>query len=360
MNAAASNAWLAEAAMVPNADAAASAAQRQRCLTKPPGSLGRLEEIAIRLAGMQGVECPIIEKVAVTVFAADHGIAAAGVSAFPQSVTAAMVANFLAGGAAISVAAKALGAELSIVDVGVAHPIPRHPPSDTPLLLRAVAAGTADSRSAPAMTEAQLATALDAGREAVDRAVHAEAQLFIAGEMGIANTTAAAALACMATGEAATVLCGPGTGLDTLGVAHKVAIVEQMLCRHTEAAQGQPLAQLRRVGGFEIAALVGALVRCAQRGVPVLIDGFIVSVAALIARQLCPGLDDWSFYAHRSAEPGHRSVLAHCAAQPLLDLDMRLGEGSGAAAAVPLLRLACALHAGMATFEEAGVADGGQ
>lgn len=360
MNGATSNAWLAEAARVPNPCAAESAAQRQRCLTKPPGSLGRLEEVVVRLAGMQGVECPAIEKVAVTVFAADHGIAAAGVSAFPQSVTAAMVANFLAGGAAISVAAKTLGADLSIIDVGVAHPIPAQHSSDTPLLSRSVGAGTADSREAPAMTEAQLSQALDAGREAVDRAVHAEAQLFIAGEMGIANTTAAAALACMATGEAATVLCGPGTGLDVHGVAHKVAVVEQLLHRHAEAADGQPLEQLRRVGGFEIAALVGALVRCVQRGMPVLIDGFIVSVAALIARQLCPGLDDWSFYAHRSAEPGHQAVLAHCGAQPLLDLNMRLGEGSGAAAAVPLLRMACALHAGMATFEEAGVADGRQ
>jgi len=351
-------AWLTAPAHALDTATAEAAAQRQARLTKPPGALGRLEALAIHLAGMQGCECPTLERVSVTVFAADHGIAAAGVSAFPQSVTAAMVANFLSGGAAISVAARTLGAALSIVDVGVANPIPMPAAAGVSLRSRVVGAGTADSRTGAAMTPAQLAQALDAGREAVDDAIAAKAQLFIAGEMGIGNTTAAAALACLAIGAPAAELCGPGTGVDEAGIARKVAAVEQMLARHAATTRDNPLEQLRCVGGFEIAALVGALVRCAQCGLPVLIDGFIVSVAALIARSLCPGLDDWSFYAHRSAEPGHQRVLDHCDAKPLLDLGMRLGEGSGAAAAVPLLRMACALHGQMATFDEAGVPDG--
>ncbi|WP_420427048.1 nicotinate-nucleotide--dimethylbenzimidazole phosphoribosyltransferase [Algiphilus sp.] len=350
--------WLDQPARPLDQAAAQAATERQGRLTKPPGALGQLEYLAIRLAAMQGRTCPAVDQVAITVFAADHGIAAAGVSAFPQSVTAAMVRNFLRGGAAISVAARSLGAQLSIVDVGVAHPVEVPADAVAHFYKHAVAAGTADSRSGPAMTPAQCAQALDAGRASVDAALAAGAQLYIGGEMGIANTTAAAALACLLTDASATRLCGPGTGLDAAGVAHKVEVVDALIHRHAADSAGDALEALRRVGGFEIAALVGALVRCAQRGLPALVDGFIVSVAALVAQRLCPDVADWCFYAHQSAEPGHRHVLDACGAQPLLALDMRLGEGTGAAMAVPLLRMACDLHAGMATFDEAGVADG--
>ncbi|MHA7833560.1 MAG: nicotinate-nucleotide--dimethylbenzimidazole phosphoribosyltransferase [Algiphilus sp.] len=350
--------WWHQPASSLNQAAAQAAAERQGRLTKPPGALGRLEHLAVRLAAMQGRTCPAVDRVAITVFAADHGIAAAGVSAFPQSVTAAMVRNFLSGGAAISVAARSLGAQLSIVDVGVAHPVDVPADAVAHFHRHTVAAGTADSRSGPAMTPAQCVQALDAGRASVDEAVNDGAQLYIGGEMGIANTTAAAALACLVTDAPAAVLCGPGTGLDAAGVAHKVEVVDQLIRLHGTASKGDALEALRRVGGFEIAALVGALLHCAQCGLPVLVDGFIVSVAALVAQRLCPGVADWCLYGHQSAEPGHRHVLDACGAQPLLALDMRLGEGTGAAAAVPLLRMACDLHAGMATFDEAGVADG--
>ena len=350
--------WLDQPAQSLDPAAAQAAAERQGRLTKPPGALGQLEHLAVRLAAMQGRTCPAVDRVAITVFAADHGIAAAGVSAFPQSVTAGMVRNFLSGGAAISVAARSLGAKLSIVDVGVANLVEMPTDAVAHFHQRAVAAGTADSRSGPAMRPEQCAQALDAGRASVDEAVNNDAQLYIGGEMGIANTTAAAALACLVTGAPATRLCGPGTGLDAAGVAHKAEVVDALIHQHAAASAGDALEALRRVGGFEIAALVGALLRCAQRGLPVLVDGFIVSVAALVAQRICPEVADWCFYGHQSAEPGHRHVLDACGAQPLLALDMRLGEGTGAAAAVPLLRMACDLHAGMATFDEAGVADG--
>lgn len=349
-------AWLQSCAQRLDDASAETARLRQATLTKPPGSLGRLEEIAIRLAGMQRAPRPSIERVWVTVFAADHGVAAENVSAFPQSVTAEMVRNFARGGAAINVLARALGGTLEIVDVGTAI----DPGPLTGVISRRIAPGTANFCRAPAMTEDQLVAALDAGRVAAERAHAASAQLFIGGEMGIANTTAASALACAVLGLAPAAVAGPGTGLDVRGVAKKAQVVEAALSRHRPLMGDAvaPLTALRCVGGFEIAALVGAFARCAQLGIPVLVDGFIASVAALYAARATPGAADWYFHAHESAEPGHAHVLRALEARPLLSLGMRLGEGSGAAVAVPLLRLACALHNEMATFAEAGVAGG--
>ncbi len=341
-------AWLDTPTHHPHEAVRHRAQARQRELTKPPGSLGRLEAIAVQLAALQNTERPGVDEVAITVFAADHGIAAAGVSAFPQTVTAAMLRNFATGGAAISVLARELGARLEVINLGTVEPVSG---LDGVMHLD-LGPGTADFRHRPAMTQEQLYHALEAGRDAVRRAHTASARLFIGGEMGIGNTTAATALACAFLDLPPARLAGPGTGLDPAGVSRKIAAIETALAHHRCTT---PLETLRRLGGFEIAALTGAYVGCAQLGLPVLVDGFIASVAALAAVRINSGVRDWLLFAHVSAEPGHRAVLDALGARPLLDLGLRLGEGSGAAVAVPLLRLACALHNGMATFAEAQV-----
>ena len=329
-----------------------AALARQAQLTKPPGSLGQLEALAVQLATMQGVERPVVDHAVIAIFAGDHGIAAENVSAFPQAVTGEMVKNFARGGAAISVLAKTLGARLEVVNLGTVND-----PGEWPNVVRAIIApSTANFAAGPAMTEAQLAQALQAGRDSMLRARASGAQIFIGGEMGIANTTSASAIACALLHESPQLLSGPGTGLDNKGVAHKAAVIQRALDLH-RANLAQPLEVLRHVGGFEIAALAGAYLAAAQNGVPVLVDGFISSVAALAAVRIQPGVRNWMMFAHTSAEPGHQRVLTALDAQPLLQLGMRLGEGSGAATALPLLRLACALHNGMATFAEAAVSE---
>jgi len=337
-----------------------AALARQAQLTKPPGSLGQLEALAVRLSAMQGVERPVVDHAAIAIFAADHGVAAENVSAFPQAVTGEMVKNFARGGAAISVLAKTLGARLEVVNLGTVND-----PGELPGVVRAaIASSTANFAVEPAMTETQLAQALQAGRNSVLRAREHGAQIFIGGEMGIANTTSASAIACALLHESPQLLAGPGTGLDSKGVAHKAAVIQRALELHGflpypagGAGEEGALDVLRHVGGFEIAALAGAYLAAAQNGVPVLVDGFISSVAALAAVRLNPDVRNWMLFAHTSAEPGHQRVLAALDAQPLLQLGMRLGEGSGAATALPLLRLACALHNGMATFAEAAVSE---
>jgi len=343
--------WLAAPAKPLDHVATDAARARQGQLTKPPGSLGRLEDIAVRLAGMQGREKPELERVRIAVFAADHGVAAEGVSAFPQAVTGQMILNFARGGAAVSVLAQEQGAELEVVDVGSVAELPPLPG----VVVQKAGPGTANFRRGPAMADAQLAAALQAGQDAVQRALDAKAQLFIGGEMGIANTTAATAVACALIGLEPEALAGPGTGLDAAGVRHKAQVIRESLALH-QASLSSPLEVLRHVGGFEIAALCGAYLACAQAGLPVLVDGFIASTAALVALRIRPEAADWFFYGHASAEPGHARLMAALNARPLVDLGLRLGEGSGAAVALPLLRLACALHGKMATFGEAGVA----
>lgn len=344
--------WIDGAVRPPDEAAAAAAAARQDQLTKPRGALGRLEGLAIRLAGLQGRERPTLERVRIAVFAGDHGVAAEGVSVFPQAVTVEMVRNFSAGGAAINVLARHIGAELEVVDTGAA--------SELDTLAGVVAdragAGTANFCDGPAMTAAQLAHALGAGRRAVERAQGAGAQLFIGGEMGIANTSAATAVACALLGLDAAALTGPGTGLDADGVSHKARVIDRALALHADAA-GDPAEVMRRLGGFELAALAGAYIACAQEGIPALVDGFISSAAALTALRLRPECAPWLMLSHASAEPGHAALVKALDMTPLLDVGMRLGEGSGAAAAVPLLRAALALHNEMATFGEAGVSE---
>ncbi len=330
------------------------AAERQQVLTKPPGSLGQLEQLAIQLAGLQGCEKPTVDPVRITVFAGDHGVCEEGVSAFPQEVTAQMIANFAGGGAAISVLAKHLDASLEVVNLGTVGEVPALPGVRD----EQIASATANLAVGDAMTEAQVCAALASGDAAAEQAANAGCRLFIGGDMGIGNTTSAAALACALLKESPEALVGPGTGLDLAGVSHKSAVVSRALKRHGDNTD--PLAVLASLGGFEIAALAGAILGCAARSIPVLVDGFIVSVAALVAVRQQPELRNWLLFAHRSAEPGHQAVLEALDARPLLDLGMRLGEGSGAAVAVPLLRAACALHNGMASFADAGVSDKNQ
>ncbi|VVQ22976.1 Nicotinate-nucleotide--dimethylbenzimidazole phosphoribosyltransferase [Pseudomonas fluorescens] len=325
---------------------------RQQQLTKPAGSLGQLESVAVQLAGLQGRVKPSLEQVWIAIFAGDHGVVAEGVSAFPQEVTGQMLLNFVSGGAAISVLARQLGASLEVVDLGTVTPSLSLPS----VLHLNVGPGTANFVQGPAMTAAQGQLALQAGRDSVQRAIASGVQLFIGGEMGIGNTTAASALACALLDCPVVHLTGPGTGLSADGVSHKAQVIERALALHG-AQRGDALQTLFNLGGFEIAALVGAYLACAQEGVAVLVDGFICSVAALVAVRLNSECRQWLLFGHRGAEPGHRHVLETLKAQPLLDLGLRLGEGSGAAMAVPLLRLACDLHGQMATFAEAAVAD---
>jgi len=343
--------WLATPARVPDAAAAEAATLRQATLTKPPGSLGRLESLAVQLAALQGRERPRVDVVWIAVFAGDHGVAVEGVSAFPQVVTGEMLRNFALGGAAISVLARALNATLDVVSLGTVND-----PGDVAGVRREIIApSTANIAEGPAMTDDQLDAALITGVRSVERAVAADAQVFIGGDMGIGNTAVASALACALLGESPDVIVGAGTGLDQAGIARKAATIERAL--RANAAAITPLECLRCLGGFEIAALTGAFVAAAQHGMPVLVDGFITSVAALAAVALRPDVRPWLMFAHRSQERGHARVLAALGGEPLLDLQLRLGEASGAALAVPLLRLACTLHGSMATFAEAGVSE---
>ena len=346
-----SHAWLFETCPLPDAAIEMAARDRQSRLTKPAGSLGELEHVAIRLAALQGSERPSADRVWISIFAGDHGVAAEGVSAFPQAVTGEMLRNFAAGGAAISVLARELGATLDVVDLGTVN----DPGELTGVRRARIAPSTANLCEQAAMTAAECDTALEAGAASVRAARDAGAQVFIGGEMGIANTTAATALACALLDESPEALSGAGTGLDAAGIAHKRSVVARALALHVEADDAYE--RLRRLGGFEIAALAGAYIASAQAGLPVLIDGFITSVAALAAVRLHPQVRAWLLFSHRSHERGHALVLQALDARPLLDLDLRLGEGSGAATAVPLLRLACALHNGMATFAQAGVSE---
>lgn len=328
-----------------------AAIARQAQLTKPTGSLGRLEQLAIELAGLQATGQPRAARVPIIIFAGDHGIVAQGVSAYPQAVTIAMMANFAAGGAAISVLARQLGSRLEVVDAGtlaqeemagVVTDKPRH--------------GSRDFSVEAALTPSELAFAFDAGRRAVARAAADQPDLLIFGEMGIGNTTTSAAIAASLLGIGAEDIAGSGTGVDAAGRAHKARVIDGAIARHGVAGAA-PEKILCAVGGLEIAAICGAIIAAAQARVPVLIDGFIVSVAALAAARLNPSCQPLLLPSHQSAEQGHRLVLRALNVQPLISLDLRLGEGSGAAIALPLVRSACALHNGMATFAQANVPD---
>jgi len=341
--------WIDTPCPQPSAAHADAARARQAVLTKPAGSLGVLEGLAITLAALQATDRPRAASAPIVLFAGDHGVTAQGISAYPSAVTVEMLKNFASGGAAISVLARELGVPLTVVDAGTlaAGPIPGVV-TDKPRR------ATRDFTVEPAMTEEECEAALAAGRRAVEAA--GEADLVLFGEMGIGNTTAAAALAAALLERPPAAIAGAGTGLDERGVAHKVEVIEAALSRHgLDAPASDPRKVLRSVGGLEIAALAGAVVAAAQARRPVLVDGFIVTVAALVATRLNPTCRPWLIFSHRSAERGHAQVLEALEAHPVLDLNLRLGEGSGAATALAVLRLACALHNGMATFAEAAV-----
>ncbi len=331
-----------------------AAIARQAQLTKPAGSLGQLESIAIQLAAMQATETPKIEKPYIAVFAGDHGVAAEGVSAFPQVVTGEMIRNFARGGAAISVLAKTQGAQLQVYNCGTAYPVePLEGVTDC-----SIAAGTANFLNQPAMTSEQLEQALAIGKTAVEDALAQGCDLFIAGEMGIANTTPATAIAAALLSVQPEFITGRGTGIDDATLNHKINVIQQALAHHNLLTPNHsPLSVLQTVGGFEIAAIAGAYIAAAQAGLPMLVDGFIASAAALVAVKHNPSVRDWMFFAHASAEPGHAKMMQALEAKPLLDLGLRLGEGSGAGIAINLLRLACELHNQMATFTDAGVSN---
>ncbi|MEH6565335.1 MAG: nicotinate-nucleotide--dimethylbenzimidazole phosphoribosyltransferase [Halopseudomonas sp.] len=323
---------------------------RQTQLTKPQGALGRLEQLAVNLAGLQGRSQPSMERIWISIFAADHGIAQEGVSAYPQEVTGQMLANFAGGGAAINVLARHLGAELELLNLGLVDesgPLPG-------VRQLKIAAGTNNFLHAPAMSEVQCAHALLAGREAVLRSSEKDTDLFIGGDMGIGNTSSACALACLLLDMPAVRLVGAGTGMKNGGLQHKTRVIEAALKLHRPHISS-PLEALVRVGGLEIAALAGAYMAAAQEGIPVLVDGYICSAAALCATRMNPSIIPWLLYSHRSAEPCHQELLDALDAEPLIALEMRLGEASGAAVAVPLLQSACRLHNEMATFKEAAV-----
>ncbi len=315
----------------PDRVAEARAAEREARLTKPAGALGRLETIAAWVATWQGRHPPRIDRVLACVFAGNHGVAARGVSAYPAEVTAQMVANFEAGGAAINQICAAVGAHLEVLPLAL----------DTP---------TADFTAAPAMSEGDCVAAFVAGMEAVADGI----DLLCLGEMGIANTTAAAALACALFGGDAEDWAGPGTGVDAAGLGRKAAAIELAMAHHGDAL-GDPLEALRRVGGRELAAIAGAALAARLRRVPVLLDGYVSTAAAAVLEAASPGALDHCLVAHLSAEPGHRRLAEALNKRPLFDLAMRLGEGTGAALAVAVVRAAVAAHTGMATFGEAGV-----
>jgi nicotinate-nucleotide--dimethylbenzimidazole phosphoribosyltransferase len=346
--------WLGQAAKQPCETTRLAAESRQQQLTKPPGSLGQLEQLAIRLASLQYREAPQIKRIDISIFAADHGIAEEGVSAFPQAVTAEMVRNFANGGAAIAVLARQLSAHLRVCNLGTVAELE----TITGVESNRIAAGTANFIQQAAMSEQQLIKALAVGKQHAEDAFDHGSDVFIGGEMGIANTTSATALACALLQRPSSELTGPGTGINSDTQHHKQRLIDQALARHQLNSSGQrcdPLHGLRCVGGFEIAALTGAFMRCAQLGLPVLVDGFIVSVAALTALRIMPALHPWLILGHQSAEPGHIAVIEAINHTPLLHLNMRLGEASGASCAVPLLTLACALHNQMATFASANI-----
>lgn len=344
--------WWQNPCRMPDQQMGQAAQQRQQQLTKPTGALGDLEALAICLAALQAKELPQINQPWLTLFAGDHGVVAEGVSAYPQAVTVQMLRNFLNGGAAISVLAKAQNIPLEVVDLGT---VDLHLSLPNVQHLR-LGPGTANFVHQPAMSVEQCQAALQAGQAAVQRAKANRADLFLAGEMGIGNTTAATALACALTGFAPAQLAGPGTGLDHSGVQQKQRVINRALQHHQDQL-GAPLQALRCLGGFELAALAGAYIACAQMGIPALVDGFICTAAALCAVRLNPECQPWLLFAHAGAEQGHVLLLEQLQAKPLLHLGLRLGEGSGAALAVPIIQLACQLHTGMATFAEAAVAD---
>jgi len=329
-----------------------AAAKRQLELTKPPGSLGRLEDIANRCAAIRESFELTAGRPRIVLFAADHGVCAEGVSAYPQEVTAQMVLNFLRGGAAINAFARSGGIELMVVDVGVVTPLPR----SSGLLSRRAAPGTRNFCEQPAMTEDEMTVALDAGIELACDSALAGCDLLGFGEMGIGNTTSASAITAALTGAPIEGVVGTGAGADAAGLARKRSAIQRGLALHADSLR-DALGILRCIGGFEIAAMCGFCLGAAARRVPVITDGFIATASAALAVRLSPASSGYLFASHCSAEPGHAHLFAMLGQEPLLQLGMRLGEGTGAALAMGLIRASVAAFTGMATFAGAGVSN---
>lgn len=330
-----------------------NATDRQNVLTKPQGSLGLLEIVVIDLAGMQGRVCPIVDNLHITTFVGDHGIASLPVSAYSQVVTRQMLTNFATGGACISVMARHFGARAEVVDCGTlggAYECEG-------VLQCQIAPSTANFLECMAMTESQVQQALAIGKASVDKALAGGADIFIAGEMGIGNTTSSSALAGLLLDATAERLTGLGTGIDDETFEFKKDVIRQAIKKYKNKSQNNSLYAIQAVGGFEMAAMVGAYLRAGQVGLPVIVGGFISAVCALCAVRINAGVRDFMLFSHKSAEYGNELILKELNATPLFDLGLRLGEGTGATTAYGLIKLACDVHNNMATFEQAKVSN---
>lgn len=325
---------------------------RQDTLTKPAGSLGRLEELSIQLAGIQGRPQPQIKQKAIIVMVADHGVVAEGTSAYPREVTAQMVLNFVRGGAAINVISRQIGARVEVVDIG----IDADTASFKGIVHRKIAPGTQNMCRGPAMTLEQAGQAIDAGIEIVTAEINKGLDIVGTGDMGIGNTTASSAICAVMTGKTASEVTGRGTGLDDKQLQHKVEIINRALSVNKPEA-AKPLEVLAKVGGLEIGGLAGVMLGAASHRIPVMIDGFISGAAALIAAGLCPQCKEYMIAGHVSVEPGHKFVLEYLGLNPLVNLNMRLGEGTGGALGISLAETSCRILSEMATFAEAGVSE---
>jgi len=333
-------------------EAMVKAQARQDMLTKPQGSLGRLEELSIQLAGIQGKPVPQIKNKAVIVMAGDHGVVAEKIGNWPQEVTAQMVYNFLGGGAGINVIARQVGARVIVVDMGIATELTPGPQ----LISRKIDSGTRNMALGPAMTAEQAVKSIETGIELVSEEVTKGLDILGTGDMGIGNTTASSAIFAAITSRPVSEVTGRGTGLSDEQLAHKVSVISRAL-EVNQPDSSQPLDVLAKVGGFEIGGLAGVMLAAAANRIPVVIDGFISGAAALVATTLCPTLKDYLIAAHLSAEAGHRLLLEHLGLKPLLNLDMRLGEGTGAALGIMLAETSARILTEMATFAEAGVSE---
>ncbi|NUF43377.1 nicotinate-nucleotide--dimethylbenzimidazole phosphoribosyltransferase [Acinetobacter pittii] len=343
--------WWLQSVQQPNLDTKQQAEQHQLQLTKPTGALGDLEQIAITLASLQSNTHPQVNHPWITIFAGDHGVVEENISAYPQAVTRQMLQNFTTGGAAISVIAKYHQAHLQVIDCGTAGEayeyagVERH----------CIRAGTANFAKQVAMNADECRAALELGKNSVDTAKSKGADIYIAGEMGIGNTCSASALACLLLNDTAEQLTGVGTGIGADQLRHKIEVIEKAIELHHKHVVGDVFKTLCTVGGLEIAAITGAYIRCAQVGLPIIVDGFISSVAALCAVRMNSKVRDWMLFGHQSAEYGHQRILQELNAEPILKMNLRLGEGSGAGAALALVKMACVLHNQMATFAQAAV-----
>lgn len=343
--------WWLETVQQPDLDTKQQAEQHQLQLTKPTGALGDLELIAVKLASLQSNAHPQVSHPWITVFAGDHGVVEENISAYPQAVTRQMLQNFTTGGAAISVLAKYHQAHLQVIDCGTLGEAYEY----TGVERHCIRAGTANFAKQAAMNADECRAALELGKNSVDTAKSKGADIYIAGEMGIGNTCSASALACLLLNDTAEQLTGVGTGIGADQLRHKIEVIEKAIELHHKHVVGDVFKTLCAVGGLEIAAIIGAYIRCAQVGLPIIVDGFISSVAALCAVRMNSNVRDWMLFGHQSAEYGHRRILQELNAEPILKMNLRLGEGSGAGAALALVKMACVLHNQMATFAQAAV-----